>query len=761
MSFFDSLPKKVRMASESTSRYNDQQGGSNWVDQKGVRLIKGYIAENDSIPINRLVQTHNYSTPLSTEELEAIATQWKYLCCTVTGASFKDTILGLPLRVYPRKLPESERARQSEDSKRANEAAAARVDVTALGMEAGVAAATPSQDETYNVYPTITPPNQKLKPIRWSNNPNMGKVEIIVGPFISIEAYNNGATGEKTLGIKPAHERGVVDYDQQYNAINLQLFVPTIDGTKRQGVTNRLSFYINPQHGDKVFPNNIESQMSLMLYRTANKYEGYQGKQLIPKDFKAVFPRILKETIHELITNKNQVDQTRMDHALRTYFLVHQVAIHFVIDSRYNNVYRYLYQTVMEFSQAPVQRRGLFYDIEEFLITANLVNVQWQTIKYAFIHMLVRQFIDTTENMNPSTPIEQKVRHMFNQHQRLITSVLLIWSFQSGNTHRTLPQLAEKYDRCWGSLPKTDIDAKKTAINAVRECKTMADFWRMVGMARPDQTDHEVNKKIYEYFQKMEGLRYAEAPPTVTINIPDVNQDPDDTTTVQSQGVVGYQQKRDEMVAKRAQEDIRKHQGFPVCNDDGTLPSTQCAYPECGKKFNSRAEMFDHHLNTVMPDMRYGYHSIHRRYAEQVLHGKTLEEVNQKLDISPVEGRWYCPVNLGFEGSCGETFDERWKLYEHYVGFRFPGQWEGRMNAARPTPSAPPPVASTSSAPAPSMPTDEDGDTCVVCMDATRNATFVPCGHLATCYECSQSISNRKCPICRAKYRQVLRVYFV
>lgn len=52
---------------------------------------------------------------------------------------------------------------------------------------------------------------------------------------------------------------------------------------------------------------------------------------------------------------------------------------------------------------------------------------------------------------------------------------------------------------------------------------------------------------------------------------------------------------------------------------------------------------------------------------------------------------------------------------------------------------------------------------CTVCMDAPRNAVCVPCGHVAACYACLQTLRERRrrppCPICRAVVRRVQRLY--
>lgn len=50
---------------------------------------------------------------------------------------------------------------------------------------------------------------------------------------------------------------------------------------------------------------------------------------------------------------------------------------------------------------------------------------------------------------------------------------------------------------------------------------------------------------------------------------------------------------------------------------------------------------------------------------------------------------------------------------------------------------------------------------CVVCMDASRDAICVPCGHIAGCFLCLQAIvqASGECPICRAHVDNVVRIY--
>ena len=72
-------------------------------------------------------------------------------------------------------------------------------------------------------------------------------------------------------------------------------------------------------------------------------------------------------------------------------------------------------------------------------------------------------------------------------------------------------------------------------------------------------------------------------------------------------------------------------------------------------------------------------------------------------------------------------------------------------------------AAAATAAPPPPMgeivePTaDAANSECVVCLDGRRECVFVPCGHVATCEQCSGTLVN--CPICRASIERVVRVY--
>ncbi|KAL6054287.1 Mitochondrial ubiquitin ligase activator of NFKB 1 [Balamuthia mandrillaris] len=52
----------------------------------------------------------------------------------------------------------------------------------------------------------------------------------------------------------------------------------------------------------------------------------------------------------------------------------------------------------------------------------------------------------------------------------------------------------------------------------------------------------------------------------------------------------------------------------------------------------------------------------------------------------------------------------------------------------------------------------ERKNVCVVCMDQSRSHLFLPCGHLATCHQCSLRLSL--CPVCRTAIREMIQVFY-
>jgi len=56
------------------------------------------------------------------------------------------------------------------------------------------------------------------------------------------------------------------------------------------------------------------------------------------------------------------------------------------------------------------------------------------------------------------------------------------------------------------------------------------------------------------------------------------------------------------------------------------------------------------------------------------------------------------------------------------------------------------------------MQSDLEDKLCVICMESAKVMCFGPCGHVATCEQCS--VDLHQCPICQGKINQRIRAYF-
>jgi len=56
------------------------------------------------------------------------------------------------------------------------------------------------------------------------------------------------------------------------------------------------------------------------------------------------------------------------------------------------------------------------------------------------------------------------------------------------------------------------------------------------------------------------------------------------------------------------------------------------------------------------------------------------------------------------------------------------------------------------------MQSDLEDKLCVVCMESAKVMCFGPCGHVATCEQCS--IDLHQCPMCQAKIAHRIRAYY-
>jgi hypothetical protein len=145
-------------------------------------------------------------------------------------------------------LSEEEKTRQSEVSK----AAAARQKEKAELEDDDGAGNAATQPVGFQVYPSVEPPAKRS--IRQlgvlPDDVRCGHLEPIIGPVFEFDAYvyelylrqafvltylgcryNDGVSGHPGKQIKSRQDRGVLDFDQQYNALVFVYYVDKGDGT--------------------------------------------------------------------------------------------------------------------------------------------------------------------------------------------------------------------------------------------------------------------------------------------------------------------------------------------------------------------------------------------------------------------------------------------------------------------------------------------------------------------------------------------------
>lgn len=49
---------------------------------------------------------------------------------------------------------------------------------------------------------------------------------------------------------------------------------------------------------------------------------------------------------------------------------------------------------------------------------------------------------------------------------------------------------------------------------------------------------------------------------------------------------------------------------------------------------------------------------------------------------------------------------------------------------------------------------------CAVCLEETAAVANIPCGHIATCQACAESLRDERCCICREQVTSTLQIYF-
>eukprot|EP00913_Durusdinium_trenchii_P002275 g2100.t1 len=247
--------------------------------------------------------------------------------------------------------------------------------------------------------------------------------------WFDIDAYNDGVKGNPSKGILAAADRGILDMDRQYNAVNFQYFAQQAEaGVTRAGAeasfkrrlcTSRLSFYIEESHGSRIFPRNILSQLSLLFYRRNDALRlanGQVNELRVAVCIRKAIPRMLRAIVLDVF----QGDRNFTPHVEKA-----------------------------EWIQQPfcAKSDAEWPDLEELLLGSSLCSVPWSLLREAFVRKLVVQLLETT-TMNPKAPIRQRAEHLFNQHRNFLERLTYILSFfQAGPGKLPIQEMDKKYSR--------------------------------------------------------------------------------------------------------------------------------------------------------------------------------------------------------------------------------------------------------------------------------------------------------------------------
>ena len=52
-----------------------------------------------------------------------------------------------------------------------------------------------------------------------------------------------------------------------------------------------------------------------------------------------------------------------------------------------------------------------------------------------------------------------------------------------------------------------------------------------------------------------------------------------------------------------------------------------------------------------------------------------------------------------------------------------------------------------------------DDELCIICFQEKRNIAFLPCGHFCICQTCSLKYKDKKCLVCREKYKKKQKIF--
>ena len=459
-------------------------------------------------------------------------------------------------------------------------------------------------------------------PEELGDDPQLGIMEVIIGPAFDMDAYNDGVRGNTARAVLPAADRGVLDMDRQYNAVNFQYFAQQADaGVTREGAeasfkrrlcTSRLSFYIEESHGSRIFPRNILSQLSLLFYRRNDALRLPSGQVNEPRVavcIRKAIPRILRAIVVDVFQGDRNF-APHMEKAVRVYLAVHQVAIKLL--ATFRKSYELLYQSVLEWIQQPFcpKSDSEWPDLEELLLGASLCAVPWSLLREAFVRRLFVHLLSITK-MSAKAPIRQRAEHLFTQNRALLERLSYILAFfQAGPGKLSVQEMDKKYSRCAGTLPKAE---RADLVEAAREggLGSLSDLWAALGMQRGGDEEAALQQLevFLEYVQSnLASWKAAPAPPAASEGpaLPPAALEQLALIGAQSAGPAARpnnssKREREMAMARAKAAEKAQHQGFPSLPPSRRLDGTLCYY--CQRQFPSRMALFAHLRKMIDKDL--------------------------------------------------------------------------------------------------------------------------------------------------------------
>jgi hypothetical protein len=731
--------------------------------------------------------------PLTEEELDCWDDQAQWLKCAITGRTWlkHQSYIGMALYHQPRFCTPQELQRRQLEEKHAarKKQAAAKSPISQAVPELKIheedldgdgnawevvgptAEATSSNDDdqgivgrnnrgavgvgddydrAFDVYPDVEPPVQMhLQPISFGAEAKLGFIEVMVGPVFDLQAFNRGASGEGgTLGLQ---DRGIVCLDRQYNAVNFQFYVQRHPNSfARKLCTSRLSFYIEEGHGQRVFPNNILSQLSLLFYRKNDQLNkgGRVDQQAVAECIMKAIPKLLMQTVLEVIQGTGY--KQYCEHAVRLYLILHHTAIKLL--SFFPQAHQLVYDKVKEWAQNPFSPTAS-WSPEEVMLAASLVSVPFALLREAIVRRVLHD-MQGAANANMAV--------LLKQNREFLERLTFVQSFfEAGPGRLKLQDLERKYTRCAGTLPKTEREA---LIKAVLEASvdSCEDWWRLSGMDNifaDDETcrTHLLDLRNY-VLDNVSEWRLAVVKPKARPNLSTTHLGAEELGSRQLTAFVSAKNLKTDRRKKEAadlEEGRRLHEGYPTLVN-GKLDPHVCLY--CQKKFPSTGKLF-RHLNKMIPTER----MIRKWHASHF-------QVDLKREAQKI-ARLECPASC----CAGRVFADKDELMAHMSMMGVPGLSPAESSTSKSTGGH----GSSSSAASPETITSAEVSdvvsveaptgaeevaveagvvdpfakigSCFKC-SSKRNILFAPCGHMVACDQCSTKLEI--CPVCSEQITQ-------